>query len=179
MGPLPYTKMTLWTELRPHEAAARLRRIVSVNWFTLTPPPEPFRGRLDGMHFKIVRVLGWIHRNSFQPVLVGQILPSAGGTAICLRMRLHAFVAAFMAFWFGGLVLGATMMLRAAMRHGLHPGSANPSSIVGLLIVGGMMLAGYLLVNLSFWSEVKRARQILCEALECTESVPAQPLVRT
>jgi hypothetical protein len=154
--------------------------------FSFRPPPEPFRGYIAGRRFKMTRVLGRImglpYRNSFQPVIVGLIEPAAGGTIIHLKMRLHAFVAAFMTIWFGFLFVFIGLVLWAGLRDGFGPavvrGGRQDGAEGALAVAGGMLLFASLLVNVSFWMEVKKARVILCERLECREARPGNRLVR-
>ncbi len=77
---LPYTQLTLRSDLSPEEVEAKLAQVVHVGWWSLGPLPEPFRGSVQGRHFKVVRVLGTVlglrSRNSFQPVIIGDIAPA-------------------------------------------------------------------------------------------------------
>src|SRR5438105_2783501 len=101
--------------------------------FYLKRPPQPFRGSVRGSHFKVIRVLGMFVRNSFQPVVVGDIAQGPVGTEIRVRMRLHAGVATFMAIWFGLLLIGAGVFVRSATTHA----SRQPLGF-GLSIIAGM-----------------------------------------
>ena len=95
---LPFERLTLRSESPPEVVEAKLAALVATAWFSLTPPPEPFRGSVRGRHFKVVRVLGTIvglpTRNAWQPLIVGDIAPAAGGTEVRVRMRLRANMAA-------------------------------------------------------------------------------------
>ncbi len=117
-------------------------------WFSLTTPREPFRAS------------------------------AVGGTEVRVTMRLRAFVGAFMALWFGGLLLFAAMFLRAGFTEGFGPPSRGQGVGVGLAVVGGMMLAGYALMSVAFWTEVRKARRTLCEGLGCREEQATNRLVR-
>jgi hypothetical protein len=179
---LPFERLTLRSESPPEVVEAKLAALVATAWFSLTPPPEPFRGSVRGRHFKVVRVLGTIvglpTRNAWQPLIVGDIAPAAGGTEVRVRMRLRAFVGAFTAFWFGGLLWGAAMLLGAGLLEGFGPSGRAAGAGVGLAFVGAMMLAGYALVSVSFWTEVRKSRCALCEGLGCREVESGNRLVR-
>ena len=139
--------------------------------------PQPFKGCIEGSHFKLARVLdcflGLQSRNSFQPIIVGHIEPGPVGTVVRVRMRLHGFVAAFMTVWFGGLFLVAGVLIRHGWMGGFAPvwegGRRTLSTGVGLAFVGAMLVAGYAFVSACFWPEVKKAKELLCDGLSCRE----------
>jgi len=117
---------------------------------------------MEGSHFKVRRVLGMWVRNSFLPVVIGDIAQGEFGTEVRIRMRLHAGVAAFMVFWFGFLVLfGGRLVYSAATK-----GSARPEG-TGLAV---MALFAYGLMSISFWTEVKKARLLLRDGLGVGDS---------
>ncbi len=178
----PYARLTLQTPLSPEEVEARLTTMLTKPAFSFRVPPEPFRGYMSRRQFKVMRVLGLgrvlrlPHRNSFQPVIIGVIEPAPSGTIIRLRMRLHAFVAAFMTVWFGFPLAFIGSLLWTGLREGFGlRGRSHDRPDVGLAVLGAILLFGLLLVNVCFWTEVKKARSILCERLECRELQPGNP----
>jgi hypothetical protein len=159
---LPYIRLTFTTTCTPEDARDRVAAMIATRRFYLKAPPEPFRGSVDGSHFKVMRVLGMFWRNSFQPVIVGDVVQGATGDAeVRIRMRLHLAVAAFMAFWFGGLVLGTGVFLRTTTLQ--RPD--EPLGVGFAAIVGMMAVFAYGLMSIGFWTEVKRARLLLREGL--------------
>ncbi len=184
---LPFERLTLRTDSPPDVVEAKLANLVATRRFSLTAPPEPFRGSIRGRHFKVVRVLGTFlglpTYNSWQPVIEGDFVPVPGGTEVRVRMRLSAFVGAFTAFWFGGLLWGAGMLLKAGLTEGFGPSTARngreaAGAGVGLAFIGAMVLAGYALVSVSFWTEVKKARRALREGLGFGDEEPGNRLMR-
>ncbi len=174
---LPYERLTLRTSESPDVVVARLEKLVAVGHFFLTNPPEPFRGTVDGRHFKIARVLGTVlglrHRNSWQPVIVGEIVPAVDGAEVRVVMRLHALVAVFTALWFAGVLSGVAVFASKVARDGF--GAAGG----GLLGPCAMAAFGYALVSWSFWSEVRRAKALLRDGLGWAEVRPSNRLVRS
>jgi hypothetical protein len=166
--------VTLLADAPPEEIEARLARLVSRERFSFRAPKEPFRGSIRGRTFKVERVLprflGLPQHNSFQPVIVGSVAPAAGGTEVRLVLRLPYFVVAFMAVWLGGVLLGGLAVLTSSVP------DCPPAGAVAAF--GGMFLFGYGLMSFSFWSEVRKARQALCEGLGCREVEPGHPMVR-
>jgi len=88
------------SDLPPCEAVAALVANVSrPRWFR--HPTTPFIGRVWDSGFRLIRV---VHgRDSFNPMLYGQLSPSPKGTHVRVIMTLHPVVWAFMAIWSGFL----------------------------------------------------------------------------
>lgn len=177
MKVVPHERLTLRSSESPEAVLARLEKIVAHGWFFLKNPPQPFRGTVSGRHFKIVRLLetfmGLRKRNSWQPVIVGDVVPAADGTEVRVVMRPHAVVAVFTALWFAAVLSGVGWFLRIAFRDGLEASGG------GLLGTCAMAAFGYALVSWSFWSEVNRAKGLLREGLGCTEVRGSNRLVRS
>jgi hypothetical protein len=155
---LPYQRLTLRTDAPPDVVVAKLSTLVSTRRVALSAPLEPFRGVIEGRRFKLLRVLGGLFgaRNSWQPLVVGEVVPAAGGSEIRVRMRLHLLVAAFTVMWFGGLLVGAVSMLLSSR---IGEGAAAL----------GMAAVGYAMTSWGFWPEVARARRLLENGLGCAE----------
>jgi hypothetical protein len=85
--------MTFRTSNPPDAVAARLGEMIAPRWSWLRQPPEPFRGRIQGTHLKVMRAFRGT--NSFVPVVVADIVQGPSGTEVRVTMRLHAFVAVF------------------------------------------------------------------------------------
>jgi len=183
---LPFERLTLRTESPPDVVAAKLAKLVATGWYLLTTPPEPFRGSVRGRHFKIVRVLGTFlglpFHNSWQPVIVGDVVSAPGGTEIRVRMRLSALAGTFTALWFSGFFWGAGLLLRVGLAEGFGPSFTNGREAagagVGLAVIGAMVLAGYAGVSVAFWTEVKKARSALREGLGCRDVDSRNRLLR-
>jgi hypothetical protein len=156
---LPYIRLTFRAADPPEVVSARIAAMITPRRFYLKRPAEPFRGTIRGSHFKVMRVLSLFVRNSFQPVIVGEVAQGALGAEVRVRMRLHAAVAAFTICWFGGLALfGGRVVYDAATKNPPRPGPV-------LAVLAGMALFAYGLVSISFWSEVKKARLLLRDGL--------------
>jgi hypothetical protein len=179
---LPYSRVDLQTSDPADLVTGRLAKMVAVGWFTFWRPKEPFRGSVSGNHFKVVRVLGTFmglpFHNSWQPVIIGDLVPMPGGTVVRVRMRLNAFVGVFMAVWFGVPLAIAAKLLWGGLRYGFGPYTQGGQHIagagVGLAGVTVMLLLGYGLMSVAFWPEVKRARHALRDGLGCVEPAAAE-----
>ena len=113
-----------------------------------------FEGTVTQAGFKISRIING--RNSFLPVIIGKFATSQSGITVAVKMRLHAFVAVFLCFWFGGVGVGILDFLAALV-------TGRDKNFVDLSLVCCMLIFGYVLVMASFWSEVKKAKQLLKE----------------
>jgi hypothetical protein len=164
---LPYVRLTFRTPSGPDVVCARIAALIAPGWFYLTRPLQPFRGRIRGRQFKVVRILG-MHRNSFQPVVIGDIEPGAfGGSEVRVRMRLIVLVAAFSVFWFSGVLFGGVIFLAQSIaRRGSDPSAPGGfGMLAGLAVISAMAAFGYGLLRWGFWREVDIARTLLLEAL--------------
>lgn len=92
-----------FTSVKDYEIIARLQNTVEPegllkSGFIRTRAAKPYKGEIVGNTFKIQRIINY--RNSFLPVIVGEVLPDRGGTRINIQMRLNILISAFVAAWF-------------------------------------------------------------------------------
>jgi hypothetical protein len=167
---LPFERLALFSEDPPEVVAARISAMVAAQRFYWTRPPHPFQGSVCGTHFKFVRVLGPLWRNSWRPVIVGDLVRVPGGTEVRVRMRLQWLVGVFTALWFAGWTAMAAAVVWSCLTR--NPGSRGACGADGIALACGISLFFYLLVGASFWIEAKRARVLLCDRLACQIEVP-------
>lgn len=116
--------------------------------------PSTFRGTVSENEFKIRRVIRY--RNSFLPVIRGQLSTSVGGnTTIRLTMTLHVFAAAFMVFWLGSVAMAVPWQMLGQFE----------SIDTRVLIPLGMVLFGIVLTITGFYPEARKAERILRDAV--------------
>ena len=92
--------------------------------------------------------------NSFGPYFYGKLKPTMTGTEISGEFRIHPFVLAFMAFWFGGVILiggivAFTSLAQLVTGHYDHAKNANP--LVGIFVPLIMVIFGIALVKFGKW----------------------------
>jgi hypothetical protein len=156
----PYLRLTFKTAHTIEEVSARIASTIAPRGFSWKTPVEPFRGSAQGRHFKATRVIRG--RNSFLPVVIGEIAQGASGADVHVRMRLHWLVAAFMLFWFAGFLgAGAPFVQRPS-----HPLPAS-SNLLALRAV--IAVFAYAVFNFFFWAEAAKARMVLRDALDLTD----------
>lgn len=164
--------MTLRTSMAPEQVAGRLAKMVAVGPWYFERPPEPFKGSIQGTQFKVVRVPRTpVGRYPSSPpvIIVGNIVPAPEGTEVRVRLRLHALLAAFITMWFAAMSCLAVMLLWSGLSHGFGPyargGRQFAGAGVGLAFMGGVMLVGYVLMSVAFWTEAKKASALLRQGL--------------
>jgi hypothetical protein len=138
----PYARFTVETPLSRDEIRQRLDQTVDEHakffeWLSGTA--RPYRGHLGIDSFKIWRRIRY--RNSFLPVVLGQIHEGVHQRSVEITMRLRLLVAVFMVFW-----------LSAVASFGLA--TQRPAAI-------GMFLFGYTLMTVCFSYEAARTKKSL------------------
>ncbi len=168
---LPNEHLTLRSDDEPDVVEAKLAALVTTKRFYLKRPPQPFRGAVQGRHFKVVRAprISLGQRTSFQPVIIGDIAPAPSGTEIRLRMRLSVPDAVAISFWFAGLLGGAAYTVLV---------TRQTVSVPGWIGLGVLALIGYTGTSAMFWPEVNKARTALCNGLGCRVVETSNRLVR-
>ena len=64
---------------------------------------KPYIGTINSDSFKIKRTIN--HKNSFLPVIKGEIFEDKEGTKIKVNMKLHSFISTFVVIWLTGASL--------------------------------------------------------------------------
>lgn len=109
---IPYQTFEIKTRLSQEAARQKLQEIVEprkLMRFGLSRKHNLFEGEIEGTAFKISRIIHY--RNSFLPILVGQIQDDLDASTLRITARLHWFVALFWTFFAlavaaGGLIAG-------------------------------------------------------------------------
>ncbi|WP_240410171.1 hypothetical protein [Flavisolibacter nicotianae] len=126
---------------------------------------KPYQGKLVSDSFVISRIISG--RNSFLPVIKGNISAYAGRTEISIRMRPVVAVLIFMTFWLGavgfvcvGIIVSGILQFRQLTIHSFSPVA---------LIPFGMFAFGYGLLILSYRAESHKSKTYLKQLLEAEE----------
>ena len=112
---------------------------------------ELFNGEILEDSFKIQRNINY--RNSFLPVLIGEIKKTDSGSKITIKTRLNLFVIVFLCIWFSVVSLGCLITLFADLK------------IQFRFIPYLMLVAGILITILPYKYETKKAKEKLEELL--------------
>jgi hypothetical protein len=168
---LPFENYVLTTKLSSEEVLKRvadnIQQKKSFNSSTFNRNyTKPYTGQIIGMTFTMNRNINY--RNSFLPVIAGQITTYPGQTQINIKMRPAIFVLIFISFWLGivGLVCLGTLLIgllqfRQILQNGFSP---------MILIPFGMFAFGCLLTHFAFKGESKNSKEFLATLLESVDT---------
>lgn len=113
----------------------------------------PYSGTISETGFEIHRIIDY--RNSFLPVIRGEFESSPFGTIVRIKMGLHPFTIAFLAFWYlTWYSFSIPICLAGAM----------PNDIALWFL--GMPMAILLAFWCAFWYEANRSRRELVEIMK-------------
>ncbi len=154
---IPFESLTITTSLTFSEVVNRLDEVVTppkffrINIPFGAPPAKPYEGTISDNTFKISRII--TGRNSFLPMIEGEIYSKPFGCSIKVRMSLHKIVLAFMILWLW--TTGSIGMFS------LFAWFVEPS--VGAIFVPilGMFFFGWFLCLIPFKIEAKSAIKFL------------------
>ena len=154
---IPFESLTITTSLTFSEVLRRLDEVVTPSKpFRITlpfgpPPVKPYEGTISGKTFRINRII--TGRNSFIPIIKGDIHSQPFGCSIKIRMSLHEIVIGFMLLW---LWTTGSIGLFALFAWFVEP-SVGPI----FLPLIGMFIFGWLLCLIPFKIEAKLAIKFL------------------
>jgi hypothetical protein len=112
---LPSEQFSIWSSFSQAEALDRLKDRMEVIDYSnrirhygqrkkaSSAPQDLYQGSTNSESFNITRIISY--RNSFLPQINGKIEQQNGGCKIDISLRLNVLVKAFMAFWFGLVLL--------------------------------------------------------------------------
>jgi hypothetical protein len=155
-----YSRLLIRTRLTPGQVEEVLHKLVRPkgSLFQELDIPvgsgPPFVGRVEGNRFKFHRVI--TGRNSFLPIISGEIVATEEGTVLRGSMRLAIVVAIFITLWISATTYGALDWLSRA---------SQTSDVMGGVIALGMPIFGLVLTVVGFVPERRKAISLLSEAL--------------
>ncbi|MBN9386319.1 MAG: hypothetical protein J0H74_36510 [Chitinophagaceae bacterium] len=168
---LPIGKYTLTSRLPVEEVKRRLadnidpKRGLRLSTYRKNST-KPYEGEILGNTFTISRVIDY--KNSFLPVIKGNISTFSGKTKINIKIRPVLFVLIFMTIWLGvvglvclGIIFTGLAQIREISQHRFSP---------MLLIPFAMFIFGCLLITLSFKTESERSKKFLLQLWEAQET---------
>ena len=141
---LPFEKLTYSTKLSREEALAKLAENIAPEkpfgfGSSKTVSSKPYVGQCHGNAFNVKRAIGY--RNSFLPMIKGEVISDTGGTKVHVTMRPSVFVLAFMAFWMTGVGVACVVTIFSADQQDVSFFSYIP--FIMLLFGLGMLYGGF------------------------------------
>ncbi|MFT3982079.1 MAG: hypothetical protein QM687_16545 [Ferruginibacter sp.] len=171
---LPFEKYTLTTKLSETAIRERLANNVQPRRGMFSYAGDrsgrPYEGTMNGNLFTISRIIQ--HRNSFLPVINGEISSFLGQTEIRIRMGLDGFVKVFIILWlsFAGLACIVTSAVLIAKPAAIFKNDFP----IGMLVPFFLFIFGFLLMLLLFKYESKKSRAFLAGLFEAKEEASAR-----
>ncbi len=166
---LPFEKYTVQTNLSEEEVLMRLRKITgnqdrkfqfSLMGINLGKDSNAFfdyEGTISNKTFKISRVIRY--RNSFLPVIKGDVSSFLNKTEIHISMKMNLVVRIFMIIWLSLAGIPALLILLATF---IALTKLNFQAIhAPLFIPVAMFLFGYCLMFFAFKSEARKSKKEL------------------
>jgi hypothetical protein len=167
---LPFENYTLATRLTVDEVHKRITDNVAIKkafrFLVFSKRPDkPYEGQITRNSFSISRIINY--RNSFLPIIKGDVETFAGQTHIKIKMRPPLPVLIFISVWLSitGLVaLVMTLILIAKLTRQLPP-DLSPLNIIPFV----MLFFGVALCYFAFNKERKIAKTFLQDLFEAEE----------
>lgn len=154
---LPFDQFTIKTYLSPDEVRSRLEGVVEAKQhfrrFSFNKKHLPYEGVVTDNSFKVTRIIHY--RNSFLPIISGEIKEGLGDTVVEITMKPNLFALIFIAVW---LVIFLT--IRASIGGFFFFPAPDNTSSAGMFAIGvGIVAFVYLLVNGSFQFEAIKSKK--------------------
>lgn len=140
---IPYKSISLQTTLAPEAAIDALKTIqIAPNSYTgfSKPAENTYTGFIEGNQFFLMRLLDY--QNSFQPEIVGQVLPNHTRSIVKLIIKLRPVTWVFFIIW--TLIVAGFSYLIISVEPGFP-----------VLVPLVMLLASYLLLFFAYRTEAK------------------------
>ena len=164
---LPVENYTLTSNLSRSEIKSRLENAIEDKKkrffsFSNSNSAKPYEGQLNDDSFVISRVINY--RNSFLPVISGQISHQGESVTIKIKMRPTLFVRIFISFWLGCVGIVCLLLLIAGLLSFQRIITTGFSPFV--FIPFGMFIFGFLLTYFAFKTESRNSKLFLFELLD-------------
>lgn len=162
---LPFEKLIYRSKLTKEELLAHLQNEIEaekpfrfgVYNFSYS---KPYIGKIYNNRFEIKRAINY--RNSFLPVIKGEIQNDVNGSKINVKMNLVEIVKVFMIIWLGGVLIACL----ATSYNLIFTNSSNSEGGLFILIPFCMLAFGILMVYFGFKTESRKSIKDLEEILK-------------
>ena len=163
---LPFDDLKLLTKLSATEVQHRIESITEpqkvFSFLYFRNSTKPYEGKFTDHSFEISRIINY--RNSFLPVIKGQVSTHLGKTQVAIKMRPNVFVLIFMSLWLGStglvclaIIIGATLPFRHQIEQVFSEGGLFPFSL---------FVFGYALIIIGYKVESRKSKVFLKQLLK-------------
>lgn len=160
----PFERLTIETSLPPEEIRQKVADVIEPRrmFRFFSGEHKPYQGQLNDYRFEVSRIIRY--RNSFLPVIKGEIRPDLGGSVIDITMHPHILVIIFIIIWVGLTVSAFFWTFLIALVAVVQSNSTE--GVVGILFpIGGLMFV-YLLVMGGFKFEAVKSKTFFQELFQ-------------
>jgi hypothetical protein len=163
----PYERLTIFSQLTPESAIQKLIDVVetSQNKKFRRSMIKRYQGEVTGYKFKIRRIINY--RNSFLPVINGEIEPAKDGCCIHIKMQPNIIVLIFMVVWSSPfislLLMGFVMTLMPLLFPKIVTVVNGSIPLYVILAPVGFLIFGYCLVTIGFKIESIKSKAFFKE----------------
>jgi hypothetical protein len=172
---LPFDRYTLVTGLKVAEVMRRMEENVAPKRLTSnlvvtrwgqndTHADKPYAGIIREQNFEISRVI--TYKNSFLPVIKGEVTHFLGQTEIKVTSRPHISVLVFCTFWMSVVFLLCLVLTFGIIKNGFEINKGfDPACLIpyAMLVFGGLLFVG------PYKIEANKTRKFLADLLEGEE----------
>ncbi len=160
---LPFENIIYQTKLDSEEILKRINEVVEpkktfrkTSFFGKSNNHKPYEGSVNRNSFKMSRIIEY--RNSFLPIIKGDIEKQVSETKINVKMRLHPFIFGFILIWCGGVGFGFLIILAESIKKGVF----QPFILIPFV----MLLFAYGMTMLGFKSESIKSKKYLAKLFD-------------
>lgn len=161
----PSEKITYKTPLSKEEVLRILSENVEKSthfWDFLKKTEKPYRGKIFSENFEIQRVIRY--RNSFLPIINGEIQQKNTHTEIHIKMQMILFVQIFLIIWFSIVFVMLFSVFFSVF-------FLKETSIWSVVLPLFFLTFGFALSYFGFTSETKKSKNWLQQIFQATEKM--------
>lgn len=128
---------------------------------------KPYEGKIDGSQFITTRIIHY--RNSFLPIIKGEVQSEISGSTINVTMHPHILVIIFMSLWLGFVGFFFIAILSSFISFISQAGTVSTTSPTVLFIPAVMFIFGYTLLLGSFKFESVKTKAYFRELFQASD----------
>jgi hypothetical protein len=165
---LPYESVILESPLSRQEVLDKLDSVVesrSKFRYLFSRNHKPYRGKVSGDRFEVSRII--YYRNSFLPIITGEIISGYPGSSVKLVMHPRPLVIVFGVIVLGVLGPSAIFILSESIEALVRFGSLDSMEISRIAPLGVLVVV-YLLYMIGFKPEAAKSLKFFRELFDAT-----------
>ena len=156
--PPEQVKLKLAEKITPRDRTIKIASLGYYKKRTELSKKYPYEGGIKGNTFNINRIIGY--RNSFLPMIAGNITQEGEGSKIEVKLKMHPFVQIFMIVWF----IPVIFICLAVIASPFFSSEFEPTSLLIFLFP----IFGIALLYFGFTPEKKKVGTFLGQLFQAT-----------